>query len=304
MSAAWVIMWQIEEMLVFEEIDPNRSAELEIHKTIIPVSLSDTAQKVITYAFLISKDILCDHTIFHCLENGTTEEEARKQLNTFLEIALQRFPPLPQSTIKILIVSGNLIDELQKLQAREKYNTMAIGTGSKPAEWEMGTTARDIVMQVPVRILAVPPAADMVFPGGLGVMVEKIDVSYANVFTIFLEYVEHYNLFLSFVLFAKDRQTLEEERKLIEGFKDFFNETISFSFILEEEQTVLNFLKYADELSCDGSVIAWDEGTTAYKAAKESGRVFCNPNKPILYLNRAKLKDNIEHLVFADEIEA
>lgn len=291
-------------MLVFDETDHGESKKLEIHKAIIPVSLSENTKKVISYAFLISKEILCDHTIFHCLENGTTEEEARKQLNAILDLVMQRFPVLPQSTISIHIVSGNLIDELQKLQARKKFSTMAIGTGSKPDKWEMGATARDIVMQVPVRILAVPPAADLVFPGGLGVMVEKIDVSYANVFTIFLEYVEHYNLFLSFVLFAKDRQTLEEERKLIEGFKDFFNETISFSFILEEEQTVLNFLKYADELRCDGSVIAWDEGTTAYKAAKESGRVFCNPNKPILYLNRAKLKDNIEHLVFANEIEA
>ncbi|WP_259016734.1 hypothetical protein [Emticicia fluvialis] len=276
--------------------------EPEIQKTIIPVDLNDKALKIISYAFIISKDILCNHTIFHCLEDDTTKEEAGELLKEMLVTVLERIPQLPQTTIKIHVVKGNFIEELTRLEEQEKFNTLAIGTGNKAEDWEMGETTRKIVMSIPVRIIAVPPQAEMVFPGSLGVLVETIEESYSGVFDIFMQFVAYYNLFLSFVVFAKDKQKLEEERALIEGFKDFFSDTITFSFILEEEQTVLNFLKYADELGCDGTVIAWDEGTTAYKLARDTGRVFCNPLKPILYLNRSELKGIPEHLFFADEI--
>lgn len=262
------------------------SQKSQPRRTLIAVDLGEHAEKIISYLFLLTKDILCEYTIFHCLERETTEKEAYNCINKVLEQARRYLNKNSQSTFKIHIVQRNLLEELQLLHTKENFGTIVIGTTNSQNSWQMGKTAQAILMNLTAGIIAVPPAIDLVFPSNASILVEKVQKSSFDFFSALHEFISHYGIFLNFVLFAKDKQELEEERKLITEYQDFFDSTITFSFIVEQEQTYLNFVKYIQGIHCEAAVLSWNEGTIAYQSSKQNGVTYCSPKMPILFIKR------------------
>lgn len=267
-------------------LSQSESQNIQPRRTLVSVDLGECSEKIISYLFLLTKDIPCEYTIFYCLEEATTEKEAYGSINKALERASNYLNKAVKSTIKIHIAQKNLIEELQLLHAKENFGTIVIGTTNRKDSWQMGRNAQAILMNLKAGIIAVPPTIDLTFPSNVSILVEKVQKSSFDFFSAFHAFVSHYNIFLNFVLFAKDKQTLEEEKKLIEEYQDFFDSTISFNFIVEQEQTYLNFLKYIEGIHCEAAVIAWNEGTTAYQSQStaQNGKVYCSPKMTILYI--------------------
>lgn len=256
-------------------------------RTLIALDLGEFSEKIISYIFILTRDILTEFTIFHHLDGNITEEEAHEKIN---RIFLQAQPYLNKdigSSIKIHITANNLLEELQLLHAKENFGTIVIGTTNKPDSWQMGCNAQAILMHIQAGIITVPPGADLAFPGNVSILVEKVKKSSFTFLSAFHEFVSHYGIFLNFVLFAKDKQALNEERKLIEEYQDFFDSAVTFNFIVEKEQTYLNFLKFIEGIHCESTVMAWQEGTTAYESTRQHGVVYCSPRLPMLYIKRA-----------------
>jgi hypothetical protein len=255
-------------------------------KTLIAVDLGEYSEKIISYLFLLTRDILTEYTIFHCIEEKNTEKQAKEKANRILEQSRHYLNKTVQSTIKIHIVRHNLLEELQLLHAKENFGTIVIGTGNKPGVWQMGKNAKAILSNLTAGIIAVPPAVELTFPSNVSILVEKVQKSSFAFLNSFHEFVSHYGIFLNFVLFAKDKYALEEERKLIEEYQDFFDSTITFNFIVEQEQTYINFLKYIEGIHCEAAVMAWQEGTTVFQCATKNDDLYCSPKLPILYIKQ------------------
>lgn len=255
-------------------------------RTLIALDLGKFSEKIISYVFILTRDILTEFTIFHHLDGSISKNEAQEKINQILHQAQNYQNKDIGSTIKIHITTNDLIDELQLLHAKENFGSIAIGTTNNPDSWQMGHVAQAILTNLSAGIITVPPEIHLAFPSNVSILVEKVKKSTFTFLTAFHEFVSHYGIFLNFVLFAKDKQALEEERKLIEEYQDFFDSTISFNFIVEQEQTYLNFLKYIEGIHCESAVMTWQEGTTVFESARELGIVYCSPRLSILYIKR------------------
>ncbi|HEY1054032.1 MAG TPA: universal stress protein [Emticicia sp.] len=259
---------------------------IQQRKTLVAVDLGECSEKIISYIFLLSRDILTEYTIFYCLEGKNTKKQAEQCIEQILTQARNYLNKTVQSTIKIHIVQDNLVEELQLLHAKENFDTIVMGTTNSSGLWQMGKNARAILTNLSTGIIAVPPTTELSFPSNVSILIEKVDESCFDFFNAFHEFVSHYGMFLNFVLFAKDKQALEEERKLIEVYQNFFDSVITFNFIVEQEQTYLNFLKYVEDIHCDSAVMVWCEGTTAQQSTHQDGTIYCSPKMPILYIKR------------------
>jgi hypothetical protein len=255
-------------------------------RTLIALDLGEFSEKIISYIFIITRDILTEFTIFHCLEGNTTEKEAHEKINRIFLQTQHYLNKDVGSSVKIHITANNLVEELGLLHAKENFGTIVIGATNTPDSWQMGHNAQTILKNIPGNILTVPPGGDLTFPSNVSMLVEKVKKSAFTFLSTIHEFVSYYGIFLNFVLFARDKQALEEARKLIEEYQDFFDSAISFNFIVEQEQTHLNFLKYIEGIHCESAVMTWQEGTTAYESAIEHGVVCCSPRLPILYVKR------------------
>lgn len=255
-------------------------------RTLIAVDLGEVSEKIISYLFLLTKDIPCEYTVFHCLTGETTEKQAKERITQILTQARNYLGKATKSSIKIHIAQHNLIEELQLLHAKENFGTIVMGTTNTFGAWQMGTNAQAILTNLKAGIIAVPPTIDLVFPSNASILVEKVQKSSFEFFSALHEFISHYGIFLNFVLFAKDKHELEEERKLIAEYQDFFDSTITFNFIVEQEQTYLNFLKYIQGIHCESAVLSWYEGTIAYQSAEQNGVAYCSPKMPMLFIKR------------------
>lgn len=255
-------------------------------RTLVAVDLGECSENIMSYLFLLTRDILSEYTIFHCLDGTIDEKQAHESINKILERASNYLNRGVRSTIKIYIARNNLLEELQLLHAKENFGTIFIGTANRKGSWQMGSNAQAILLNISASIIAVPPDTDLTFPSNVSILVEKLQKSSFTFLHTFHAFVAHYGIFLNFVLFANDKQELEEERKLIEEYQDFFDSTITFNFIVEQEQTHLNFLKYVEGIHCEATAMAWQDDTTAFVSAKQAGTVYCSPKLPILYIKR------------------
>ncbi|RFS18032.1 hypothetical protein [Emticicia sp. C21] len=260
--------------------------EIQPRKTLVAIDLGEYSEKIISYLFLLTRDIPTEYTIFHCLDGPIAENQARESINRIVEQSLSFLNKAVKSTIKIHIAQHNLIEELQLLHTKENFGTIFMGTNNKQGSWQMGENAGAILANLKAGIVAIPPSIDLTFPSNVSILVEKVQKSGFDFFSTFQEFVSHYGIFLNFVLFAKDKHTLEEEKKLIGEYQDFFDSTISFNFIVEQEQTYLNFLKYIKGIHCESAVLAWYEGTTAYQSTIQNSVTYCSPDMPILYIKQ------------------
>ncbi|RYU94923.1 universal stress protein [Emticicia agri] len=255
-------------------------------KTLVAIDLGECSEKIISYLFLFTRDITCEYTIFHCLDGETTEKQAYEFISKILDQACNYRNKAGKSTIKVHMAHNNLIDELQLLHAKENFGIIVIGSTNTRGSWEMGKNAQAILMNLSAAIIAIPPTIELAFPSNVSILVEKVQKSCFDFFNAFHEFVSHYGMFLNFVLFARDKHELREERKLIEEYQDFFDATITFSFIVEQEQTYLNFLQCIEHIHCDSAVLACYEDTTVYRATQQNGTIYCSPKMPILYIKR------------------
>ncbi|MBA4849134.1 hypothetical protein [Emticicia sp. BO119] len=260
-------------------------------RTLVAVDLGEFSEKVISYLFLLTRDILSEYTIFHCLEGTIDEKQAREKIDKILVQARNYLNKSVKSSIKIHIAHNDLLEELQLLHAKENFGTVFTGATNKPDSWRLGPNAQAIMMNISAGIVIVPPNVDLSFPSNISILVEKVQKSSFSFLHTFHEFVSHYGIFLNFVLFAKDKQELEEERRLIEEYQDFFDSTITFNFIVEQEQTHINFLRYIEGIHCEAAVMAWHETTTAFLSAKQTGIIYCSPKLPILYIKKKTIPD-------------
>lgn len=267
-------------------LSPSESQNIQPRKTLVAIDLGDCSEKNISYLFLLTRDILTEYTIFHYLEGGTTEKQAKESINKILERAQNYRNKAVASTFKVHIAHSNLLEDLQHLHAKENFGTIFIGTTNSKDSWQMGKNAQAILMNLSAGIIAIPPTIELSFPSNVSILVEKVQKSSFDFFSTFHQFVSHYGIFLNFVIFAKDRQALDEERKLIEEYQDFFDSTITFNFIVEQEQTYLNFLRYIEGIHCEAAVIGWYPDMTAYQSTRQNGVVYCSPKLPILYIKK------------------
>lgn len=257
-------------------------------RTLIAVDLGEFSERIVSHIFLVARDILSEFTIFHCLEDAVAENEAQDKINQILQRAQSYLNKDVGSKIKIHIAKNDLIEEIQLLHAKENFGTIVIGTTNNPDSWQMGHIAKAVLISIDANILTIPPGVSMMFPSNVSILVEKVQKSGFAFLNTFHEFVSHYGIFLNFVLFAKDKQALDEERKLIEEYQDFFDSAITFSFIVEQEQNYLYFLKYIEEIHSESAVLTWQKGNTAYQSANQHGVVYCSPRLPILYMKRGE----------------
>jgi len=269
------------------ELPLTKLRACESRRTLIAIDLGEYSEKIISYHLLLTKEILSEYTVFHCLDGTITEKEAHGRISQILRQTKIYLNDAVGSTFKIHLAKGNLVEELQLLHARESFGTIIMGTTNKPDAEKMGSNAQAILENLQASVIAVPPTTDLSFPANVSILVEKIQKSSFDFMTIIYDFVSHYDIFLNFVLFAKDKQEFEEEKRLIEEYQDFFDSTITFNFLVEQEQTYPNFLEYVGKIHCDGAMIAWNEGTTAYRSAKETGFVYCSAKLPVLYIKRS-----------------
>lgn len=269
------------------ELPHTKLRACESRRTLIAIDLGECSEKIISYHLLLTKEILSEYTIFHCLDGTITENQAHERIGRILQQTRAYLNETVGSTFKIHVAKGNLVEELKALHARENFGTIIMGTNNKPSEGKMGRNAQAILTNLQVSVIAVPPTIALSFPASVCILVEKIQKSSFDFMSIIYDFVSHYDIFMNFVLFAKDKQELEEEKRLIEEYQDFFDSTITFNFLLEQEQTYLNFLEYVDKIHCDGAMIAWNEETTAERSAKETGFVYCSTKLPVLYIKRS-----------------
>lgn len=269
------------------ELPLTKLRACESRRTLIAIDLGECSEKIISYLLLLTKEITSEYTVFHCLDGTITEKQAHERISQLLQQTKVHLNKAVGSSFKIQLAKGNLIEELKTLHARENFGTIIIGTNNKQGARQMGSNAQAILANLQVSVIAVPPAIELSFPANACILVEKIQKSSFDFMSIIYDFVSHYDIFLNFVLFAKDKQELEEEKRLIEEYQDFFDSTITFNFLVEQEQTYLNFLEYVDKIHCDGAMLAWNEGTTAERSAKETGFVYCSAKLPVLYIKRS-----------------
>lgn len=259
--------------------------ECRARKVLIAVDLETHSEQILSYSLLAAKDLLCEFTIFHCLKIGDSPQKAQATIKTLLGNAQTQQGKSPHHTFLIHIVEGNLLEQLQELCSQKRFHSLFIGTTNQLNSWIMGSKAKDILMNIDANIIMVPPLADLSFPNNIGILVEKKGEDCLDLFRTISLYTSNYNTFINFVLFSENQQAFTEDRKVIEEYQDLFESNITFSFIVEQEPTYHNFLKYVSDIHCDSAALAWGHDSSMYESAinHETGAVFCSPKMVIFY---------------------
>jgi len=263
---------------------PSDESIRQPKKILIAVDLGPYAEVVVSYTLIATKDLVCEYTLLYCLEKEVSSIVAEEKIAQLLKkVTLQLGSKLD---IKTLIIQDSPLAAIMQLNATEAFNMLAIGTSNQLNSWTMGSISSDILVHYTGTLLAIPPVQDLNFSNNISIFIEKKEKVDFESFNSLNAFVSHFNIFINFVLFVKNAQVLCEEKLLIEEYQDYFDANITFSFVVEQEQTYLNFLKYINDTHCESAVIAWDNNTAVYQSILQDEVMYCSPKLPILYTKR------------------
>ena len=282
-------------------LTPDESAEtLQPRKILIAIDqLGDSSESLIAYSLLVTQNILCDYTLLYCLKTFDKAEIISKKIDNILENIKRKHIFFTDKKCNVNISSENLLEAILQFEQEIGINCLMINSSNLLDTHTMDNLAQSILFRVSSNVLVIPPNVALSFPNNIGVLIEEHEVSNLEKLTTLNVFLSAYkDIFINFVLFTDSEEILEQERKVLGEYNNFFDSNFKFTFIVQDLKDYRIFFKNIEENHSNAAVIVWNENSPFFKYyLNDTSKQFpCSPKFPVYY---PKLSESIHDIDLA-----
>lgn len=282
-------------------LTPDKSVEtLQSRKILIAINqLGDSSENLIAYSLLVTQNILCDYTVLYSLKKNDKAEITSKKIDNILENLKCKYSFCADKKLNVKIASENLLEATLQFEQAVGINCLMINSSNLLDTHMMDNLAQSILFQVPTNVLVIPPNIPLVFPNNVGVLIEEYEPSNLEKLTAANRFISEYkDIFINFVLFTDSKEILDQDRKALGKYNNFFDSNFKFNFIVQDLKDYNIFFKNIEENHVNVAIIVWNENSPFFKhyLHGKSKQFPCSPKFPVYY---PKLKESINNIDFA-----
>ncbi|MFY7907989.1 MAG: universal stress protein [Emticicia sp.] len=259
-------------------------------KILIPIDLEKNSENLILYSIVVTKRLYCEYTLLHCHQEKVLEPKSAEKLDLLLK-KVRSIDHIEVKSITQYVASTSLIsNKIEELHRLECFDTIVMGTSNAQSSWKMGSVSTQVLKNVPVSILIVPPQIRLEFPQNISILADTEQKSDLEKLTAFNRYISYFNVFLNFVFFVDSSECIEKKQNIMKKYQGFFDANFTFNFILQATRNLSNFLLKIEDTLCEAAVIPWNEKFVDEEIIANSFP--CSPKVSIFYSKKSEPTEN------------